>query len=361
MNKFIKNFKAKYQSKPEIDHVIDYLKNNYKKDEEILEDYFEILEKTNEWVRKLNQGYKKRGKTELIKDFNDGITFVKLVDNNSKSYEGAYLNHCSASYKEEDLYSLRKDGNPLYTIQLDENNGVVQVKGFKNKSIKDEFKEYLWNLHNEGFFHFYDLDWLCKILHYRYDHEFFNFIKDNNLIDHIKYTVINYHMENHSQEVMLFSTNSVIKFPKPIKEIKSLTENLFLFFVENNMCNDVVNYYIDNKKISKSGIHHIIESNVSLNFIKKLKNKGYNFDEDSLLASIYFSPLDTFKYLYEDLKIRGHWDLLNMIVSAGRISHLKYCIKKGYFEKDSINEYLKENNDINPIIKEILLENSEKR
>lgn len=322
MHKHLKDFKEKYKDKKEIEHVIDYLKKEYDLSNPIIEEYPSLLYKTNEWVRKLNEGYKNQGEIEIIKDFGDGITFVRLIDQDAKSYEGAYLNHCSASYTYDDLYSLRKDGNPLYTIELDNTKALIQVSGYKNKSIPDKYKEYLWQLQLEKIIYFKELPTMARILSYRYDKEYFDFITSNNLLEKIPNKIMSTTIDGVKRNVHFISTNSKFKLNKPIGGIKNLTNDLFLFFVHNKMCHDLVSFVIKNEKLDEETINKMFEYGITLNYVKELINKGYNIRENNLLSAINYCNIDVFKFIYEELKIKPDWSLIEKVSLSGRINIL---------------------------------------
>ena len=337
MNKHLKDFKNKHKDKKEIDRVIDYLKKEYDLSSPITEEYASLLYKTNEWVEKLNKGFKKQGKTELIKDFGDGITFVKLIDQDSKSYEGAYLNHCAASYTYEDLYSLRKDGEPLYTIELDRTKGLIQVNGYKNKSIPDKYKEYLWQLQLEKIISFKELPTMARILSYRYDKEYFDFITSNNLLEKIPNKIMSTTIDGVKRNVHLISINSKFKLNKPIREINNLSNDLFLFFVNNKMCHELISFVIDNEKLDEETINKMFEYGITLNYVKDIINKGYSIRENHLLSAINYCNIDVFKFIYEELKIKPDWSLIEKVSLSGRINILDYCVEKGYITIEDLD------------------------
>tara|TARA_Y100000034_G_C6909981_1_gene423998 strand:+ start:11726 stop:12151 length:426 start_codon:yes stop_codon:yes gene_type:complete len=141
MTEAIKNFKEKHKNKDKIDHVIDFLKDQYSHKKSINFSYDQALIKANKWTEELNRrnkDLKDSGEVELIHTFENGYKLVKLIDQTSRDWEGLKMSHCVSSYKDEDiLYSLRKDsGKPFCTMEVDGEGKLVQISGKANGDMK---------------------------------------------------------------------------------------------------------------------------------------------------------------------------------------------------------------------------------
>jgi hypothetical protein len=149
MNDAICEFNLKYKDNPQIDHVVDFLSKSpkYKNKKTINFSYEEALFKADEWTKELNKknkDLKSSGEVENILTFNKGYILVRLIDQESKNWEGLHMGHCVASYKDhEGIYSLRDKSNlPKCTIEI--TRGYVnQIKGKSNGKIAPEYIEYV--------------------------------------------------------------------------------------------------------------------------------------------------------------------------------------------------------------------------
>lgn len=158
-NKNLKNFldKGNCLTKDQMDHVFEWLhsedasrqrKRLYRLS---VPDAVTLSEK---WVEKLQKSYlnKKEKKldlngVEIVKEFEDGFYFVKLIDKESFEREGALMGHCvgNGRYFEAGctIYSLRdKNNNPHCTIEYS-NKSINQIKGKSNLAVIKKYHPYV--------------------------------------------------------------------------------------------------------------------------------------------------------------------------------------------------------------------------
>jgi hypothetical protein len=142
-------YKEKHKDKLHIDHVIDFLSKSpkYKNKKTINFSYEEALLKAGKWTTELNKknkDLKSSGEVETILTFKKGYRLVRLIDQESKDWEGLNMGHCVSSYKDhEGIYSLRDKYNyPKCTIEI-KNNYINQIKGKSNGTVAPKYIEYV--------------------------------------------------------------------------------------------------------------------------------------------------------------------------------------------------------------------------
>jgi hypothetical protein len=79
----------------------------------------------------------------------DGMVICRLCNELELMKEGSTLHHCVATYayychrNEGSIWSLRVNGEPYATIQLDQHRNVVQFKGKHNSRLRGKYAEFL--------------------------------------------------------------------------------------------------------------------------------------------------------------------------------------------------------------------------
>lgn len=132
----------------EIYSVIDYLNTL----DEINFGYEQALKKSKEWHKDLAQnagtyGGRIKDRSKIIKTYDNGYSWRKLVTKKDFILEGDRMGHCVGSYDPEDfhIYSLRKPNNePKVTVELSPKTPHVigQVKG-KANTVPKKYKKYV--------------------------------------------------------------------------------------------------------------------------------------------------------------------------------------------------------------------------
>jgi len=142
INAWVKRNQNHFKDSNEKNHLIEFLVNKYGNKNSINFSYPQCVLKADEWVKELNQKNKNNlnpGKTKVVMDFGN-LKVVRLLDQDSRNWEGSQMKHCVASYTNQDeLYSLRdaKD-TPHCTIEVKEKS-VGQIKGKANGAVKPEY------------------------------------------------------------------------------------------------------------------------------------------------------------------------------------------------------------------------------
>jgi len=163
MTEAIKLFYERYKNKPQIDHIIDYLKETHSHKKSINFNYDQALIKANEWVLEINKKNESvnKGVVEDFMKFDNGFRIVRLIDKDSKKWEGVMMGHCvgSDSYsRNEGIFSLRDNsGNPHATIEI---NGkeIVQIQGKANTKLKDRYVSMVLSFISKFDYYFEDVE-----------------------------------------------------------------------------------------------------------------------------------------------------------------------------------------------------------
>lgn len=135
----LKNYQAKHNpSQMEVDHVLDFLKA-HPKEKLQRASYPQILTKSLKWTKKLNnknKNIKDCGRYNVVKRFNNGFKFVKLLNQKARDWEGLKMGHCVSDYGDEDeIYSLRDEDNiPHVTFEVCKKK-VTQMVGHGNSKV----------------------------------------------------------------------------------------------------------------------------------------------------------------------------------------------------------------------------------
>jgi hypothetical protein len=147
IEKWLETNGSKFKDQNEKDHLIDYLEDKWSHKKSINFNYDQCLVKAKAWVAQLNKKNRLQnssGQTQLVLDLGHN-KIVKLLNQDSRNYEGIKMGHCVASSRyndESEIYSLRDPSNhPHATIEIKDNK-VKQIQGKANlpvitKYIKD--------------------------------------------------------------------------------------------------------------------------------------------------------------------------------------------------------------------------------
>jgi hypothetical protein len=133
----------------ELEHIIDYLVSGAAPTRLRKLNYIDAKRKADDWT-KANQ---KKGRhlkdqnedTEMIHDFLDGTSIVRLKTKQAFQREGFLMNHCVGGYSAEDknclIYSYRDSKNiPHATFEVRKSDGVInQIKGKGNGPIHPKY------------------------------------------------------------------------------------------------------------------------------------------------------------------------------------------------------------------------------
>jgi len=155
MTQAIEKFYLKNKSQPLIDHVVDFLIDQYSSKKSINFNYYQALEKMKQWEDSFsNVKPISKGVFEVVRDFGD-YRICKLNDPDSKTWEGYWMKHCvgSSNYKNhEDIYSLRdKNDIPHCTIEISRENStpfIKQIKGKTNGPVSKKYVSYVLDFLN---------------------------------------------------------------------------------------------------------------------------------------------------------------------------------------------------------------------
>ncbi len=127
----------------EQEHIVDYL--NAKDMKLAKASLKQVLSNVKKWDKALQKKGNNMKETdddvEVIKEWGNGFSFVKLKSKSSYEREGALMRHCVASYygRDVEVYSLRdKNNKPHCTIEKDQ-----QIKGKGNGSINPKYIKYV--------------------------------------------------------------------------------------------------------------------------------------------------------------------------------------------------------------------------
>ena len=110
----------------------------------------QLEDKVKEWDKSFaKQKANEEDGIELVHEYPDGFSWVKVFGESSLDREGRLMNHCAGSYYKEvkngrvNIYSLRdKNNKPHCTIELSRNE-IQQIKGNSNEAVKDKYKKYV--------------------------------------------------------------------------------------------------------------------------------------------------------------------------------------------------------------------------
>lgn len=142
----IKTFLKRHEGKPQIDHVADFLNNQYKRKKSINFSYEQAVAKADLWVEAVNKKNSKKlqlGRYIFVKQLEDGFFLIQLYDLDSKKYEGFHMNHCVGTYSmDKTIYSVRNPQNiPKCTIEV-QGNEIIQIKGRFNNEVDQKYVKY---------------------------------------------------------------------------------------------------------------------------------------------------------------------------------------------------------------------------
>lgn len=142
---WIKKNKSKIKDENELSHLLDFFEKKYSHKKSINFSYEQAIEKSKKWIVNLNiNQIKNTGLTEIVLKLDNGFNFVKLIDQESKNWEGFYMKHCVSSYLDhKNLYSLRDINNiPHCTIEI-KNGEIEQIKGRANSFVSPKYINYV--------------------------------------------------------------------------------------------------------------------------------------------------------------------------------------------------------------------------
>ena len=137
---WVKRNQNHFKDSNEKNHLIEFLTHEYANKNSINFSHFQCVIKAEEWVRELNKKSNVSvGRIKEVMNFGN-LKIVRLLDQDSRSWEGSLMKHCVASYTDQDeLYSLRDAENiPHCTIEVKEKK-IRQIKGKANGAVKPEY------------------------------------------------------------------------------------------------------------------------------------------------------------------------------------------------------------------------------
>lgn len=132
----------------ELEHIVDWLVSGQAPTRLRKMSYVDAKRLAQEW----SESNQKKGRglidtdqdIEMIHDFLDGTSIVKLKTKQAYQREGFLMNHCVGGYSLNDnvhIYSYRDDKNmPHATFEVQKNNNqIVQIKGKGNGAIHPKY------------------------------------------------------------------------------------------------------------------------------------------------------------------------------------------------------------------------------
>lgn len=140
----LKKYQDKYEPAPsEIEHILEFLEKHPKTKVSTRVSYLSMRKKASDWIIRLNKknkNLKEEGVVQVIREFSDGSSFVRLLDQTAKDWEGKHMGHCVASYtKHSGIYSLRDANNfPHCTVEVVD-WCIKQIKGKANKEVSFQY------------------------------------------------------------------------------------------------------------------------------------------------------------------------------------------------------------------------------
>ena len=142
----------------EISHVIDFLRAHPSLVKESL-DYESAIAQSKTWTKKLQKQEIRDGEViEVLKEYEDGLTMVKLVNEASFVLEGQRMRHCVGSYAGRSstrVYSLRdKENKPIITLS-EKDNIIDQYVMVANSAVTKQYYPYLNSFARDNKFQFY--------------------------------------------------------------------------------------------------------------------------------------------------------------------------------------------------------------
>lgn len=145
------NYLTKHEENyQEIEHIVDFLNSDDAPKRLKKMSYEEANLGSKKWVEKLikkaSEVVETEEDTEVILNFDDGFSLVKLIGKAAFEREGSIMRHCVASYFEKSdsaVYSLRdSDNNSHCTMEIvknQETDTISQIKGKGNGSIHPRY------------------------------------------------------------------------------------------------------------------------------------------------------------------------------------------------------------------------------
>ena len=285
---YIRKNPTKAMAQSDLDHIVDWMSSPE------AESYLSRLDRVsvptaldlaNRWTEKMNKTNAKKLATqndrqgvEVVYEFKDGYSFVKLHSQEAFQNEGVKMGHCVASYyssysQEQDLeiYSLRgPDNEPHCTIEFTKSNRFIeQIKGKANTEVVEKYHKYVVEFLNQ--FEFDNI--------YSYDLQNINALYFGN------YVLWNQDMP---AELVVNKTLTVEK-ANFIHTFDKLTVKGDLFFSKNRRC----------KKIAKT---LIVEGDVVIEEFHGLLKLA---DELIVKGSIEIEDCDNLKLLADMVKCEG--------------------------------------------------------
>lgn len=140
----------------ELMHILDYLSSE--EGRRVLPDnvsrmsYAEAVRRANEWISDDARPVgKDAGGYEVLRKYDNGYKWVKLLDKAACNYEGSAMGHCVGSYAERVtsaeliIYSLRDAHNEPHVTIESTRDGVTwrQIKGKANKPVVNKYIPYV--------------------------------------------------------------------------------------------------------------------------------------------------------------------------------------------------------------------------
>lgn len=147
--------------KNQVEHIVDYYLTEKPQKSLNKVSFTDALNKSIQWTSSQKKVKDDPFGTDLIIDFEDDFSIVKINSEQSIDYESSQMNHCLGfNHKhgilnnEKQVFSLRDPNNvPHVTIMLDnKNKTIVEIKGNSNQLVKYEYQKYLPELLNNILF-----------------------------------------------------------------------------------------------------------------------------------------------------------------------------------------------------------------
>lgn len=139
----IQKFYLKHKNKNDIENIIDFLNEKFATAKELRISYLDAMEQSIIWHEKTSkkiEALSQSKNVEKILEFDNNFSLVKLLNLESRKWEGHHMGHCIATYTtNEGFYSIRDKNNiPKVTFQI-YNNLINQIKGKSNSKVADKY------------------------------------------------------------------------------------------------------------------------------------------------------------------------------------------------------------------------------
>tara|TARA_Y100000034_G_scaffold134332_1_gene202473 strand:+ start:2034 stop:3326 length:1293 start_codon:yes stop_codon:yes gene_type:complete len=299
----IQKFYNKHKNESEINRVIDFLLSEYPLKKSINFSFIQALEKTEKWELSRKSEVPNEylsGEVELIHSFPNKLNLVRLIDQDSKNWEGLKMGHCAGNFVSHDtIFSLRDENyNPHCTIEISKNK-INQIKGKRNGAINNKYVDTIISC--------------LEILSQRYNIRNITSLDIKN-IGYINISLIEREFFSKfflGSKIITINNSFYLSFNEKLtlkKNFSSFNFSAFRKIVKYRLCDEAAHLMISNgldfndPAVGPYILHTVLDCR-DIKTIKLIFSSGYRFsnqDYDFIEGFLNEIELSAFKYLIQE-------------------------------------------------------------